>query len=66
MKPLYVLCILCIISIAIILLLAVWSVVDLREVGGRMVWSLAIVAVASGLTGGVLDRMTKATPEKKS
>lgn len=65
MKPLYILCILCILSIAVILLLAVWSIVDLREVGGRMIWTLVIVAVASALTGGVLDRMTK-KPESET
>lgn len=65
MKPLFVLCILCIIAIAVILLLAVWSIVDLREVGGRMIWTLVIVATASGLVGAVLDRMTKTPVETK-
>lgn len=63
MKPLYVLCILCIVAIAVLLILNVWSVIDLREIGGRMVWTLVIVAVASGLAGAVLDRMTNKPDE---
>lgn len=65
MKPLYVLCILCILSIAVIVILGIWDVINIREIGSRMIWTLVVVAVASGLAGGVLDRLSK-KPESET
>jgi hypothetical protein len=49
----FLICLVCIVAAASLLLLHIWSVIDLSEWGYRLFWTLAVVFAASAATAFV-------------